>query len=199
MEIWNLLASAPDGKLSGAMLKGLWLAVVNNWVIGLLLLVIIIGFRLIPLLFKVHFTRNAAATQRHYFSCATLLSPAEKHFHAALHVAVGQEYWICPKVRLADLIWVNPELDKSAHQSAWNRISQKHVDFVLCDPADFRVLAAVELDDSSHEQSGRRFRDTQVDLALEQAEIPILHVRCAANYSPESLAEQIRSLLHGEL
>src|SRR4030042_5360226 len=61
-----------------------------------------------------------------------LLSSGEKKFFDALINVVGQNHYICPKVRVADLVEVDlPESDKY-FWSNFNKISQKHVDFVIC-------------------------------------------------------------------
>lgn len=72
-----------------------------------------------------------------------------------------------------------------------NRASQKHVDFVLCDPADLRPRLVIELDDKSHDQPERIERDRFVDEALACAEIPVLHVRAAVAYDVQELAERV--------
>lgn len=131
-----------------------------------------------------------------YVSREFLLSEAEKLFYQSLQAAVGHQYWIYPKVRLADLVEVDPELSRSANQTAWNHISQKHVNFTLCDPGNFRIVAIVELDDFTHQHRDRQKRDAKVDAILNQIGMPILHIRCARNYSQEALASQIETLLN---
>ena len=55
---------------------------------------------------------------------------------------------VCPKARLGDLLYVKKGTDKPM---GWiNKINRNHIDFVLCDPQTMQVVAAVELDDSSH-------------------------------------------------
>jgi hypothetical protein len=64
-----------------------------------------------------------------YQSKDVLCSPAERSFLGALDNIVGKNYRIFAKVRLADIVDVQKGLSTSAWQSAFNRISGKHLDF----------------------------------------------------------------------
>lgn len=79
------------------------------------------------------------------------------------------------KVRLADII--EPKEKGEKWQSQFNRIKSKHVDFVLCEPISIKPILVIELDDSSHERADRQERDSFLDKALAQAEIPIIHTK----------------------
>ena len=95
-------------------------------------------------------------------------------------------------VRLADLV----ECDHAAHRNGtFNRISQKHVDFVLVGPVDGDIRLVVELDDQSHSQAKRLERDRLVDEILDRVGIPILRVRVASAYESEALRVEIFNCL----
>lgn len=93
-----------------------------------------------------------------YRQADALLTPPEREYFAALVEAVGPRGHVFAKVRLADLL--TPAEAGAAWRTAFNRIAQKHVDFVVCDRATMRVLCAIELDDSTHlTRPDRRERD----------------------------------------
>lgn len=119
-----------------------------------------------------------------------LLTKGERAFYVSLKQAVGQDYLLFAKVRLADLLFVPSAATK--RQSLFNRIQAKHVDFLLCDPHVVRPLLAIELDDASHEEEDRRERDEFVDQALKTAGLPILRVPAKCSYDAAALREQIR-------
>jgi hypothetical protein len=122
-----------------------------------------------------------------------LLTPAEKTFLDALDSAVGSQYRIFTKVRLADLI--NPKVSKSTaseRTTAFNRIKSKHVDFVLCDPESMAVKFVVELDDKSHLRKDRATRDVFVDEALKSAGIQVIRFAAKAGYSAKDIADKLR-------
>ena len=127
-----------------------------------------------------------------YRACEFLLSPGERRFAEALEEALPAGVWACPKVRLRDV--VKPHAGEGA-RAAHNQVACKHLDFVLMDAATSRILAAVELDDRSHDRADRRERDRFVDAALASAGVPILHVRVARRYDPETLLDPIAGAL----
>jgi very-short-patch-repair endonuclease len=127
-----------------------------------------------------------------YRARASLVTKNEMLFYTALRRAAGARFTIAPKVRLADVI--------TCRRAAWSMgygrlIAQKHIDFLVCDPAGLRVLLAVEVDDHSHERRDRQRRDRFVDRALRAAGVPLVRVRAAASYDHRDL-EDILSTLH---
>ena len=125
-----------------------------------------------------------------YVSASSLFTNHERAFLRVLEQAAG-EYRVFGKVRVADLIEVRKGLSKSEWQRAFNRISQKHIDFVLCHPHDLSVWCAVELDDKTHGRADRRERDVLLENALAAAEVPLVRVPGRRNYD----AAELKALL----
>ena len=131
-----------------------------------------------------------------------LLTKAERSFFGVLQQAVGNDYHTFSKVRLADIIKVSSGLSASDRQKAQNRISGKHVDFVLCNTRDLAVHCVIELDDKSHEKLERRQRDEFVDTALHAAGVTIFHFSVQQTYNlneirkllskPSTVSEQVK-------
>lgn len=94
--------------------------------------------------------------------------------------AERKKLWICPKIRLADLI--KPHNGKE-YMSNFGKIKAKHVDFVICD-RDMNVKLIIELDDNSHYQKKRIDRDKFVDEVLIATGYKIIHTR---SITPEIL------------
>lgn len=130
--------------------------------------------------------KTGGAIDYPYDGVPALLTPAERSFYGVLLKArSGTATFICCKVRLADLVSVRRGADKP--RAAFNRVSAKHVDFVLCDGRDTRPLAAIELDDASHARKSRRDRDDFLAACLSAAGLPLLRVEAARAYSVETL------------
>lgn len=83
---------------------------------------------------------------------------------------------IIAKVRIADIVSVKKGLSNKERSSAFNRIKSKHFDFMLCNPANLEVKAAIELDDSSHDEIDRQQRDYFVDKLCEIVKLPLIRV-----------------------
>ncbi|OGV59058.1 MAG: hypothetical protein A2283_03710 [Lentisphaerae bacterium RIFOXYA12_FULL_48_11] len=126
-----------------------------------------------------------------YESAGTLFSPAERSFLGVLEQAVGNDFKVMGKVRLADIINIKKGLSGSERQQAFNRIQSKHVDFVVCDTKSLTLQCVVELDDSSHQQAQRQERDAFVDKVMSAAGIHILHFSAKKSYSIQEVRDAI--------
>ena len=67
------------------------------------------------------------------------LSPAEKAFYDVLDALVGEDVVICPKPAVREVLRVRGNVRRD-RQKYFNWISQKHVDFVLCDRETMQIL-----------------------------------------------------------
>lgn len=131
-----------------------------------------------------------------YVASESLLTPAERSFFGVLQHALGLNYHLFAKVRLADIIEVQGGLSGKRRYAALNRINAKHADFVACDPKTFRVIGVIELDDASHRAPKRQQRDQFVDSALAAASIPVLRVTAQRTYSPAVLRQQVETAFY---
>lgn len=105
-----------------------------------------------------------------------LFTKTERSFLHVLDEAVGTQFRVMGKVRLADLFKPCKGMDNSERTKAQNRINAKHVDFVLCDPESMAPVCLVELDDGTHARLDRRERDAFVDQVCAEAGMPIAHI-----------------------
>jgi len=95
------------------------------------------------------------------------------------------------KVRVADVMIPKKGLSPSERQRAFNKISAKHFDFLLCDNNDLSVICAVELNDSSHQSSNRQKRDEFLKGACGAAGIPLIQVPAKSSY----VIDEVKHLL----
>ena len=109
-----------------------------------------------------------------YQKLPVLFSLAERSFLGVLDLAVGNDFRIFGKVRVADLLAPQGGLSKSERQVALNRINRKHFDFVLCRSDDLTVLCAIELNDASHQQKHRQERDELLADVCRRAGLPLI-------------------------
>ena len=156
-----------------------------------LLVLLMVAASLIRLLGRQKTTKSVAGT---YEAIPALLTPAERSFFGVLQQALGSDHQIFAKVRLADIVRPIHNPSRSGRQIAFNRITGKHVDFVLCDSSRLSVVGVVELDDRTHERFERGVRDSLVDSALADAGIPVLRVSARQSYSPTQIREQVENL-----
>lgn len=125
-----------------------------------------------------------------------MLSRAERTFFEVLCRAAGDRFYVCPKVRLADVVSVPAGAYR--WQARFNRIAMKHLDFVLCSRSSLSPLLAVELDDCSHERPDRRARDEFVNAALQAAGLPLERVPVRRGYTTSELEHMIHRRVSSE-
>lgn len=120
-----------------------------------------------------------------------LLSPAERSFYGILNQVIDNDKLVLTKVRLADVISVKNGLSKSNWQRAFNRISSKHVDFLICNSSDLTIECAIELDDKTHLAKSRQSRDNFLERALNTANLPLIRIKASNSYSIEEVKNLI--------
>lgn len=127
-----------------------------------------------------------------YRSRRYLLSKTEAAFFHSLRRVVQDQYVLSMKVRLADVLKCSSE---GWREGYGNKIVQKHLDFVLCDPRTVEIVAAIELDDASHQRHDRIDRDSFLDSAMKSAGIPLIRIKAAMQYNIDDLALELRNQL----
>ena len=106
------------------------------------------------------------------FETSRPLTEREQVFYWRLR-KVLPEQMVLAQVSLSCILRV----EKGNDTRAWlNRINRMTVDFLVCLP-DATVVAAIELDDSSHDRSDRIAADAKKDKALQSAGIKLLRFR----------------------
>lgn len=127
--------------------------------------------------------------QKNYF-----MSRAEHECYDALVIAVGERYHVFPQVHLPSII------DNKVVGQNWNgafrHISQKSVDFVLCDKSYISPKLAIELDDRTHERQDRKDRDVEVARVLKDAGLPLLRLENHGRFNPSELMQKIDTALN---
>lgn len=123
---------------------------------------------------------------------SALFTAAERSFLGVLEQALDDRHRVFGKVRVADVLKVRSGLSSKSWQAAFNRISSKHVDFVVCRKDDLSIAFLVELDDKSHGKRKRIARDKLLDSAIEAAGLRLVRVPAQKRYSVEAVREAIR-------
>jgi len=132
-----------------------------------------------------------------YTKADSLFTAAERSFLGVLQQAVGDQFAIFGKVRIADIAKVKNIPDRSARQRATNKITSKHLDFVLCDQEKMSFVCGIELNDKSHQRQGRQDRDNFVENLCKKIELPLITIPAQRSYSVSELRTAISKALNG--
>lgn len=74
----------------------------------------------------------------------------------------------------------------------FGKVSAKSLDFLLC-RQDFSTVAAIELDDKTHDTDIQKKRDSEKDRVLAAAKIPLLRWRAGKVPTVEAMREQVKA------
>ena len=137
--------------------------------------------------------RSAPPARLPYRARGTFFNWSEAAFYGALVTAIGGRYLVFAKVRLLDIC---ADLERS-QLAAFNRISSKHLDFLLCDPVTYRPTVGIELDGPSHLRRDRIERDAFVDEVFRGMNVPLIHFRVERSFLPQQIAQRIGDVTGG--
>ena len=118
------------------------------------------------------------------------VSDAECALMHSLRRVVGDRAHILAQVSLQQLLYFPQQRDdkKKSSRAAWqNKVRAKSVDFLLCCPKTMKPLVAIEYDDRTHEQEGRKARDAEVVKLFAAAGLPLLRIQCGRGDDVKSL------------
>ena len=122
------------------------------------------------------------------------MTKPEHELFDVLMSAVGNDYLIFAQVHLPTLL--DNKVVGQNWRGAFRHISEKSVDFVLCDKAYISPKLAIELDDKTHERPERQDRDREVERILKEAGIPLLRLENHGRFNPDELAREISSAIN---
>lgn len=103
-----------------------------------------------------------------------LCSKSEYSFYCVLVKAVGSDFVVCPKIRVSDVLRPEPGMKGKKWWNAFNRISRKHFDYVICKSSSLAIVAVVELDDISHQSTKAEKIGAFKDFTAQDADLPLL-------------------------
>ena len=113
----------------------------------------------------------------------TVLSPPEQILYRRLTKSLPQ-HLVFPQVQLSRFL----DVEKGVPRQGWfNRISQLSADFLIL-RLDTSVVAAIELDDASHETPSRRDADARKTQALHSAGVKL--IRWQVKFMPDEATIQ---------
>jgi hypothetical protein len=123
-----------------------------------------------------------------YYAKKPLSRPEQILYHRLTKAL--PDYVVLAQVQLSRVLGV----EKGANFGIWNnRINRLSVDFLVCQK-DATVVAAIELDDSSHSRPSRREADARKQKALWSAGVPLL--RWSVSALPDDGAIRIAIAKH---
>ncbi len=138
------------------------------------------------------FRKKVSEQQKVYkYQQIEIMSKAERSFYGVLKIALPESIEIFTKVRIADLLKPNNKQNNKDWRIAFNKISSKHFDFVLCDKQTLKTIAVIELDDNSHNTRKAQIKDKFINEACKSGNLKIIRFKAKKSYKPNELLENI--------
>jgi hypothetical protein len=123
------------------------------------------------------------------FTGCPLMSESEIRFYRILQMAVPNEL-VFPQVGMAALVRPRYAGADSRFMPAFRTMSQKRIDFVVCNRDSMEVRCLVELDDSSHDAQ----RDRAREVITAQAGYRTVRVRAGRRYAIDGLRRRLLAI-----
>jgi ssDNA-binding Zn-finger/Zn-ribbon topoisomerase 1 len=123
------------------------------------------------------------------------LSPSELSFYKILRLVMPNEFVIFTKVALKDIFFVT-EKDRSKQSTNMNKISKKHVDFLVCNAETMKPVCGIELDDTSHERQDRVIRDKFVNQVFQNAQLPLIRYTNKRSYVLSEVEDKLQAIIN---
>jgi hypothetical protein len=125
----------------------------------------------------------------------SLFSPVERSFMQLLEKAVANDYKVMNRVKLADIMELKNGTSDKTRASTMLKLNTKYLDFVLCDPQDFSVIAVLDLVNNSSKEGHKAVPDWFVNGALDAAGVPYLRMKIKAGYTSADIQAAIAARL----
>ncbi|MFA7216722.1 MAG: DUF2726 domain-containing protein [Candidatus Paceibacterota bacterium] len=120
----------------------------------------------------------------------SVMNQSESAFFFELKKQLPEDYYIFPKMRIADILDVPNGHD---YYKMRNKILPKHVDFLVCDKY-FNPVLALEINGGSHNRPDRIERDTQIEQMFKEANLPLEFIKVGDSFE-EAVKETISNLI----
>ncbi len=131
-----------------------------------------------------------------YEKIETLFSKSERSLLGVLKLAIEDRAIVFGKVRVADVIKPKKSKSRKEWQIAFNKISSKHFDFIICKKECLSIICAIELDDKSHESKKRKKRDDFLNKSCSSAKLPLIHIKAKDKYDINEIRKIIKEHLY---
>lgn len=120
-----------------------------------------------------------------------VLTEAERSFYGVLTQLMDADSVLLAKVRVTDVLQPKRGMNRSEWQKAFNKISAKHFDFLLCAADNMQVKLVIELDDKSHNTKSGQLRDKLLNRACASAGLTIKRIKTQRAYRLDEVRKQL--------
>ncbi|HUL12965.1 MAG TPA: DUF2726 domain-containing protein [Methylococcaceae bacterium] len=165
-----------------------------NWLIVAAVAALIV----LTILVKAFSGNGSKAVKHPYQKHSALFSPDDRIFYRALKEAVGEEYEIFGKIRVADIVLPKKGASRNDARLAFSPIAGRHFDFVLCDKNNLTVTCAIQLRDKTNPAKQAEGQKNPLQTVCEAVALPFVRFDIKADYYIPELREKLQVALRKE-
>lgn len=133
-------------------------------------------------------------SQYKYYAKSYVMTSRENECFKTLNEIFSSKWFVVPQVHLSAL------LDYRVKGQNWNaafrHINGKSVDFVLIGKESYKVICAIELDDSTHSKRDRMERDAEIERMFKGARIPLARITRFESMAKPEIAKVITDAIN---
>ena len=135
-------------------------------------------------------------SQYRYYAKSYIMTSRENECFKILNEIFSSKWFVVPQVHLSAL------LDYRVKGQNWNaafrHINGKSVDFVLIGKESYKVVCAIELDDSTHSKPDRIERDAEIERMFKEARIPLARISKFESMTKPEIAKVVTDAINGK-
>jgi hypothetical protein len=162
--------------------------------LGFIVIIMVCGFVLLLFIaLKLGVTKHPSR----YRIGKALFSPTEKEFFLTLEQVLPSHYRLLGKVRIADILTPDIPRKNKNWWASFAKISQKHFDYVIVTAQSLTPVAAIELDDNSHNSKVSQQRDQLVNEACHSAAFTLVRFKASPYYNAADISTYLGTYLQG--
>lgn len=138
------------------------------------------------------------ATRSPYQKHTALFSPDDGDFYRALRAAVGEDFEVFGRIRVADIVLPKKGVSRDIIRAAFDPIAGRHFDFVLCDRNTLAVVCAIQLHDKINPARQTEHPDDALRPICESIALPFVRFHIKADYSAAEMRERLDKAMRQE-
>ena len=135
-------------------------------------------------------------SQYKYYAKSYVMTSRENECFKILNEIFSSKWFVVPQVHLSAL------LDYRVKGQNWNaafrHINGKSVDFVLIGKESYKVICAIELDDSTHSKPDRIERDVEIERMFKEAGIPLARISKFESMTKPEIAKVVTDAINAK-
>jgi len=128
-----------------------------------------------------------------YYAKSYIMTARENECFKILNEIFGTKWFVIPQVHLSALL--DHKVKGQNWKAAFRHINGKSVDYVLVGKESYRIICAIELDDSTHNRVDRKERDNEIERIFNEAKIPLARIGKFENMTKQEIAKSITDVV----